>query len=610
MPKKEKNLAFNKAPRANDHRGVILFVFILVLLGAAAVAFVFIFDAHYQDRIYPGTVIGSHEIGGMTFEAARPIIQETVNDIIDEGIQFTYQDQRFVLPSTIEDEANPELSVRLVQFDVDKTLNTLAAIQRQQNEAEHIYYWLAGYRLMPVFEIDKEALQIVLQQQLGSYEQPAIDAQLVIDEAGQVSIKGEKSGQAFDYSDIIQRVDKHLARLAPEPVTVELAADYPDIQQQKAQLVIPLVKQILEAAPFTLVYEDYAWLIDQDQLRQWLQLQIDSDGEVIVGLDSESESLNEYFSSMAGTINVETREAKFAMDNGKVVEFQPSQKGRTMQVKESIQQASQKIRQIGISEIDLVVEETEPEMSTDEVNDMGIEELIGQGSSNFSGSPANRRHNISVGANTLNGILIEPNEEFSLVQALGSIDAANGYLPELVIKGNKTIPEYGGGLCQIGTTAFRAAVDAGFPITERKNHSYRVSYYEPAGTDATIYDPRPDFRFINDTGNYVLFTTEISGNDLIFSFYGTPDGRMVEYTQPRIYNFVQPGPTKLVETTDLAPGQKKCTERAHTGADAEFTRTITYADGEQKIDVFSSHYKPWQEVCLIGVESLSEDTES
>ena len=67
---------------------------------------------------------------------------------------------------------------------------------------------------------------------------------------------------------------------------------------------------------------------------------------------------------------------------------------------------------------------------------------------------------------------------------------------------------------------------------------------------------------------------------------------------------------KLVETLSLPPGKKKCTETAHAGADAEFTYTVTYPNGEVKTEVFKSHYRPWQAVCLIGVEKLSTDAGS
>ncbi|MCX6741316.1 MAG: VanW family protein, partial [Candidatus Parcubacteria bacterium] len=229
-----------------------------------------------------------------------------------------------------------------------------------------------------------------------------------------------------------------------------------------------------------------------------------------------------------------------------------------------------------------------------------------EGTSNFAGSPVNRRHNIAVGAKILNGLLIKPSEEFSLVKALGTIDDKAGFLPELVIKGDRTVPEFGGGLCQIGTTTFRVALYSGLPITARTPHSYRVVYYEPAGMDATIYNPQPDLRFINDTGANILFETKIDGNILTFDFYGTSDGRKTDITQPILSNITPPGSPLEIKTTDLAPGVRKKLESAHAGADAEFSRTITYVDGSQKTQTWKSHYRPWQEVWMVGVASLDE----
>jgi len=147
------------------------------------------------------------------------------------------------------------------------------------------------------------------------------------------------------------------------------------------------------------------------------------------------------------------------------------------------------------------------------------------------------------------------------------------------------------------------------------HHSYRVSYYEPAGTDATIYNPRPDFRFINDTAHHILIQVRIEGNNLYFDMWGTNDGRIIEKTDPVIYNITSPGPTKIIETLDLEPGKKKCTERAHNGADAYFDYKVSYPAGIASTSPitkevrFSSHYIPWQEVCLLGVEELSKTEE-
>jgi vancomycin resistance protein YoaR len=198
-----------------------------------------------------------------------------------------------------------------------------------------------------------------------------------------------------------------------------------------------------------------------------------------------------------------------------------------------------------------------------------------------------------------------------LIDALGDIDGVNGYLKELVIKGDRTIPEYGGGLCQIGSTTFRAALWSGLPITARRNHSYRVRYYEPAGMDATIYDPAPDMKFLNDTGYHVLFIARMEGDELVFEFYGTDDGREVtiEPNPPSIYNVTKPGPPRYVLTDDLSPGELKRVESSHPGADTYFQYSVKYPDGEVVDEDFYSHYVAWRETWLVGRDPDSELSE-
>jgi len=151
---------------------------------------------------------------------------------------------------------------------------------------------------------------------------------------------------------------------------------------------------------------------------------------------------------------------------------------------------------------------------------------------------------------------------------------------------------------------FRVALSAGLPITERSPHSYRVVYYEPAGKDAAVYEMHPDVRFVNDTGNYILIQTHIQGDNLIFEFWGKDDGREVYQSDSRIFNITSPPALKEIPTLDLEPGERKFTESAHPGADAEFDYKVTYPDGEIMEETFTSHYRAWGAVCLIGVEEL------
>lgn len=185
-------------------------------------------------------------------------------------------------------------------------------------------------------------------------------------------------------------------------------------------------------------------------------------------------------------------------------------------------------------ELQLPVQETKPKISKETLEELKIDTQIGHGESNFAGSPKNRIHNIYVAVERFDGLLLAPGEEFSFTTILGPVDKETGYKEELVIKENKTIPEYGGGVCQVSTTVFRAALNTGLKITERRNHAYPVQYYSPQGTDATIYIPKPDLRFINNTPSYILFQASIEGRKLTFDIFGESDGRVVEMEGPKV----------------------------------------------------------------------------
>lgn len=283
------------------------------------------------------------------------------------------------------------------------------------------------------------------------------------------------------------------------------------------------------------------------------------------------EKIKAFLEDLSRKINKDPIDAKFSTENGKVVAFALSQDGYVLKIDESAKKIIQTLSSGNLQpelKIDLISEKIKPQITENSVQDLGITSLIGEGRSNFKGSPKNRIFNINVGTQRFNGILIKPGEEFSFVKILGPVDGEHGYLPELVIKLDKTEPEFGGGICQVSTTTFRAAINSGLKITARKNHAYPVSYYNPQGMDATVYVPRPDLRFINNTPGYILIQTQIIETELVFQFYGTDDGRKTEVDGPRILERNPDGSMK-----------------------ATFTQKVLDKNGTEIInDVFNSNY--------------------
>jgi len=242
-------------------------------------------------------------------------------------------------------------------------------------------------------------------------------------------------------------------------------------------------------------------------------------------------------------------EPKLTIQNNRATDFTAPQNGRRLDVYQSALNIAAALEQHKNSAA-LTVNETIPDQALAQTNSLGINELVGEGVSNFRGSPNNRRHNIAVGIEKFKGLIIPQGATFSFDDALGPVTAEAGFLPELVIKGSQgTIPELGGGLCQVSTTTFRAAMDGGLPITDRRNHAYAVQYYSPQGTDATIYPGSADLKFVNDTpAAIMIWPYEKDSNTLVFDFYGTKDGRQVTLDKPVVYDRQTDGSMKATWT--------------------------------------------------------------
>ncbi len=252
-----------------------------------------------------------------------------------------------------------------------------------------------------------------------------------------------------------------------------------------------------------------------------------------------------YLNGLKPAVETPKTEAQLEIDdNFRAVKFLPSAEGLSLNLFASLQNVLKSL-ETNQSASELVMEIDMPTTALGDTNNLGIVELIASGESDFRGSPKNRIHNIKIGMKQMQGVIIKPGEEFSFNKFLGPVEEENGFLPELVIKKTGTVPELGGGLCQVSSTTFRAAMKAGLPIKERKNHAYAVQYYSPQGTDATIYPGVVDLKFLNDTpGHLLIWPYFKNSTKLIFDFYGTPDNRKVTLLTPRQYDKLPDGSLK------------------------------------------------------------------
>lgn len=268
--------------------------------------------------------------------------------------------------------------------------------------------------------------------------------------------------------------------------------------------------------------------------------------------------------------------------------------------------------------IDQAIKRNEPEVrvplkviepivtvKSDKLREKGITSLLSTGETDFSGSSWSRIHNVKLGLSRFDGEIIGPGEESGAYAMIGYVGPESGYREELVIKGAHTVPEYGGGLCQVSTTVYRSLLFAGLPITARRNHSYAVGYYDPQGLDATIYFPETDMKFVNDTPAHILLQTTTKGYKAYANVYGTQPDRTVDLIGPYYYNHVAAPPAKVKYTETLSPGEKQVVSGVHPGFESSWYRRISYSDEAQTdvVEHIHSNYSSRGLITLIGKEA-------
>jgi vancomycin resistance protein YoaR len=323
--------------------------------------------------------------------------------------------------------------------------------------------------------------------------------------------------------------------------------------------------------------------------------------------------LETQFSGFAEDIDIEPQDALFTFSNSKVTAFKPSSDGRKVNVDATNNKFKNILAVIPESHdklfrIQIVVEPVKPMRTTDMTNSFGVNEQIGRGYSIFSGSIPGRIHNVALAASRFNGVLIAPNEIFSFNKTLGDVSAATGYQSAYIIKEGRTVLGDGGGVCQVSTTLFRAALDAGLPIIERHAHAYRVHYYEEggykAGLDATVFDPSADFVIKNNTPAYILIQTKTDTDNLTLEFllYGKYDGRKSQISNHIVYGITPPPPDVFQDDPTLNVGVVKQVDWSAWGAKASFDYKVTRGVEILENTSFYSNYRPWQAVYLKGTK--------
>ncbi|MCL7453629.1 MAG: VanW family protein [Anaerolineae bacterium] len=578
---------------------VTLTLLALAILASGG-ATLFIVELWLADRVMPGVYVWDVDLGSLHREEAAAHLASSFEYPVDRHPILRYEQQTWpVTPGDLGTE-----------LDVAATVEAALAIGHEgtllERLEEQILVLLDSRLVVPVFRFEPGAGTMFLSRIAREINRPLHNAGLVVGEDLAVEIVSGQTGRQLDQ----EATRQALAVRIEEMVGGEVQAVF----RESAPLLTDLgatqeqVRRIL-GGPITLTAPDSGpWIIEPATLAEWLILQPDKgdDGKPTLSVSLNPNHLTDFAQDIASEVNRPAVDAQFRFDDasGALVTAAESVPGRTLDITSTV--ALIEVAATGDERtVALPLVSVPPEISSENAAALGIVELIAEGKTSFAGSSAARIQNITVGAAQFDGLLIAPGETFSFNHYLGEVTAEKGYEEGIIIWGNTTRADVGGGLCQVSSTAFRAAFWAGVPIAERWAHAFRVSYYEPPiGLDATIYSPQVDLKWVNDTGHYILIQTYVDKANarLSFRFYGTDPGRTVEMDGPHEANPVPHGPAVYRDDPTLPKGQTKQIEWAKDGLDVTIYRIIKEGGVEVQRDTFFSRYRPWQAVYLVGTK--------
>ena len=302
----------------------------------------------------------------------------------------------------------------------------------------------------------------------------------------------ERSGLALDKEAAATAIVSTLASLDRTPVKLSTGTAEPKVT---AEMLAPVADKVRTAVsrPVKLVSGNGFTLVPRRRIAKLLDLPSGGERTLRIG----GPAADAYFAQLAKTINTRPQNADFVItDSGRVV-IKPSVNARAVDVPRTAKGLFAAALRPERRSAPIVVGTKEPARTTAEAKKMGITGLVGGYTTIYSGD-ANRVHNVQLVANLIDHTLIRPGQVFSFNGTTGERNADKGFLEAPVIINGELQTGLGGGVCQVSTTVFNAAYEAGLDITERTNHALYISHY-PQGRDATVNYPDLDLKFVNDT---------------------------------------------------------------------------------------------------------------
>ncbi|HEV2529744.1 MAG TPA: VanW family protein [Thermomicrobiales bacterium] len=557
---------------------IVALLFVLVLVG---------FRVAYGGKVYPAISSAGVALGGMPRDEAAAALATRTDELNTTSVTFTFDGQTY----------RPTLAELGITFDTQRTLDEAYAYGREDSAVERLQVaggLLQSDHTIPLYaNIDNSRMDAwfaSIDQQLGLVPH---DAFLVV-EGTQVTIEPEVAGTVIDREAARAIVTAAVAQLTPANAELPVVAWIPNVNEgDLAGLRDELSTALSE--PVEVEFNDQSWTLEPETLSQFITQTNDRTKTgaeaVTVGLDQDALAAH-LSTEFASQVYLAPVDAEVGWNGGPVA-VAASVDGHELRPQEFASEVTAAFFG-GNDSVEIPVNVLAPAVDSDNLGALGITTRLGRGDSNYSGSDYGRSTNIGVGANLINGTLVAPGSTFSFNHSVGIISAETGFVDARVIEAERIGVGVGGGICQVSTTVFRAALLAGLPISEWWPHAQRISFYERdgwgPGFDASILQPEHDpmsggdFKFDNSTGAWLLIESYVDGSHVVVNIYGAETGWDVTVSDAEVSDPIVAESDIEVVNPGVKAGCVIHTEGPLEGLYVSFQRTVLDREGNLLYD--------------------------
>jgi len=541
-----------------------------------------------QSALAPGTEIAGVGVGGLTAREATRLLSERAESVERVPITFTAGADSFQLSaSQLGVKANWRAAARAATAEGDG-FGPVRGFRR-------LHTRFFGAEVAPSLSVYTSALDYKLDQIAAAVDRAAVAAKLRRTGLAVAIVPGQ-SGRRLDRDAAAATIVRALGSFERgAPVDLVVVSTPPRVREAELATAARLARTAL-SAPVYMTYEKTRWRLPPWRIAALLDLPSGGGTRVAVA----GPGAEDYLERLSARIERRPQDARFTVTATGKIALVPSRPGLQLDMPATVKALAAAAFAPANRTGRLAVRVALPERTTEQAAAMGINGVVSSYTTTYGGTPG-RLNNVQLVARLIDGTLIAPGRTFSFNQTTGERSAAKGFQEAPVIINGELQSGIGGGVCQVSTTVFNAAYEAGLGIEQRTNHALYISHY-PLGRDATVNYPDLDLRFTNDTGKWLLLRTFAGSGSLTVNLYGTPVDRTVE-SETTPLTVTGAVPIKEIEDPALLKGRRVIEEIGAPPRQTSVHRSVAAADGKLlHDDVWRSFYVGEPTVVRVGTK--------